>query len=768
MGFKSISPPGADNQSSQFWIRALFALAIAASGLSFLVQAQSHKVFVLIFSASLLATIVVLWATERVGTLTRAGFVRRLRPMIVNQPGNVFLVAQDGTVLLRSHAARDAGLAAEQFLQVLGLYIVDADETFARINVAARQKGRVTESLVTRKGMTDVTVTFAENNAYLWEVTGRAKVSHTAVDDSAIPLMTIGRNDAILFMNQAARKLLGDRFQQVSDLLVDETLHFGQTNTLRTKTGLLPCFVQSLRKTRAHKEICILPALDVSDDNIALTFEDFPVATLKLSHAGDVLQANRAARDVIDRAHATGNKLGDIFEGLGRPLADWLKEVSDGRCSTSTEFLRLKTDQQESYLQVTIGQMPSDEAGALYAVLNDATELKTLEAQFVQSQKMQAIGQLAGGVAHDFNNLLTAITGHCDLLLLRHDQGDKNFADLTQISQNANRAASLVGQLLAFSRKQTLKPEVNHVEETLSELTHLLNRLVGDNFRLDVVNGDNLSAIRVDRQQFEQVIMNLVVNARDAMPDGGVITLETQNLTLDAPLVRDRATVPVGNYVSVKVRDQGIGIPVSDRQKVFEPFYTSKPVGEGTGLGLSTVYGIIKQSGGFVFIDSTPKDFTTFTLLFPAVSKTSESASQAPPDLPLALTPAVAGTVLLVEDEAPVRAFAARALRIKGLTVLEASSASDALDILDDNVLRIDLIVTDVIMPGMDGPSWVKKARLERPEVPVIFVSGYADGRFAEDQLGLQNSTFLAKPFSLAQLTATVDGQLNRLLERGV
>jgi two-component system cell cycle sensor histidine kinase/response regulator CckA len=288
---------------------------------------------------------------------------------------------------------------------------------------------------------------------------------------------------------------------------------------------------------------------------------------------------------------------------------------------------------------------------------------------------------------------------------------------------------------------------------------------VGDNYRLDVVNGDGLNAIRVDRQQFEQVIMNLVVNARDAMEGGGVITIETENLNLDSALVRDRATVPVGEYVSVEVRDTGVGIPEHKLQQVFEPFYTSKPVGEGTGLGLSTVYGIVKQSGGFIFVDSVVGEGTTFRLLFPAVSSEVQLTTEDATELPLALSPAVAGTVLLVEDEAPVRAFAARALRIKGLTVLEAGAATEALKILEDKELRIDLIVTDVIMPGLDGPSWVKKARAERPDTPVIFVSGYADGKFSENRLSIENSTFLPKPFSLAQLTATVDKQLNRVVE---
>lgn len=762
---QNIAPPGLGTDRSQPWTKVILSLALIAALSSFFVEVLVLKVFAVSIAAGLLGLPVVLWGYARLKRNTAKGLAQRMQAVIGKDSEKKFLVSSDGEVFYRNDAARDDGLIESNLIKVLSAFIVDAQDTLSRLHNAARLKQHATETLVTRKGMTDLCVTHIEKNLFLWEVTGRSVSTPAVPEDHSVPLITVGRNGSILFMNAAARGLFGDRLAQLSEILVDDVPYFGSINTLRTKSGLLPCFLQTIGDTRVRKEICILPAHEAAKGYISLTFEDLPVATLKLNCDGEILQANRAARGLINVDTLEGTGIRDLFEGLGRPLEDWLKEVSEGRSDTSTEFLRLKTESLEAFLQVTLGQMTDSDGGALYAVLNDATELKTLEAQFVQSQKMQAIGQLAGGVAHDFNNLLTAITGHCDLLLLRHDKGDEAFADLTQISQNANRAASLVGQLLAFSRKQTLQPEVSHLEQTLADLTHLLNRLVGDNYRLDVVNGDGLNAIRVDRQQFEQVIMNLVVNARDAMEGGGVITIETENLNLDIALVRDRATVPVGEYVSVEVRDTGVGIPEHKLQQVFEPFYTSKPVGEGTGLGLSTVYGIVKQSGGFIFVDSVVGEGTTFRLLFPAVSPEVQLTTEDATELPLALSPAVAGTVLLVEDEAPVRAFAARALRIKGLTVLEAGAATEALKILEDKELRIDLIVTDVIMPGLDGPSWVKKARAERPDTPVIFVSGYADGKFSEDRLSIENSTFLPKPFSLAQLTATVDKQLNRVVE---
>jgi two-component system cell cycle sensor histidine kinase/response regulator CckA len=412
------------------------------------------------------------------------------------------------------------------------------------------------------------------------------------------------------------------------------------------------------------------------------------------------------------------------------------------------------------FVQVTLARVIENGQTSLVAVLNDATELKSLEAQFVQSQKMQAIGQLAGGVAHDFNNLLTAISGHCDLLLLRHDQGDPEYADLIQIHQNANRAAGLVGQLLAFSRKQTLCPERLDLRDILSDLTHLLNRLVGEKVTLNLRQDPVLPAIRADKRQLEQVIMNLVVNGRDAMPEGGTILIETDERVLDKPIQHGRAKVPAGPYVVVRVQDEGVGIPHDKLEKVFEPFFTTKRTGEGTGLGLSTVYGIVKQSGGFIFVDSTQGKGSVFTLMFPVCQEpvtAPPSRRETPKSIPVREGD---GVVLLVEDEAPVRAFASRALSHRGFKVIEAANAEDALHLLEDVELTVDVFVTDVVMPGLDGPSWVREARLSRPDVPVVFMSGYAEDVFKSQGARIESSAFLAKPFSLTDLTALVNQQL--------
>jgi two-component system cell cycle sensor histidine kinase/response regulator CckA len=269
------------------------------------------------------------------------------------------------------------------------------------------------------------------------------------------------------------------------------------------------------------------------------------------------------------------------------------------------------------FVPVSLNKIENDPEASLIAILSDATELKTLEAQFVQSQKMQAIGQLAGGVAHDLNNLLTAISGHCDLLLLRHDTASQDYADLVQINQNANRAAALVSQLLAFSRKQTLRPEPIDMRNTLADLMHLLNRLVGEKVELVLEHDTDLKPVRADKRQLEQVFMNLVVNARDAMPEGGRIHIKTEGYSLEQALDRDRATIPAGDYISVTVTDEGCGIATDKLTKIIEPFYSTKRTGEGTGLGLSTVYGIVKQTGGYIFVQSDEGQGTEFNLILP-------------------------------------------------------------------------------------------------------------------------------------------------------
>lgn len=497
----------------------------------------------------------------------------------------------------------------------------------------------------------------------------------------------------------------------------------------------------------------------LATESLQLILDDLPVALIRLSADGTIVGVNGAARALLGNANLIGKNFSEKVEGLGRSMRVRVAEALKGDSIRTTEMGRFLRNGKEIFLQVSLMAMRFASHDCLVVVLSDKTELKILEAQFVQSQKMQAVGQLAGGVSHDFNNLLTAINGHCDLLLLRHTSKDDDYGDLIQIRQNANRAAALVRQLLAFSRKQTLRPKVLKLARTLAQLTQLLNRLLGEKVNLKIDIAKDLNLVRVDERQLEQVIMNLVVNARDAMLDGGEVMISATNTQLKTPLERDRATVPPGNYVSIKVKDTGIGISPDNVAKIFEPFYTTKRVGEGTGLGLSTVYGIIKQTGGFVFVDSIPQQGTEFVIYLPCyigeASRPSAPITPAPPKNTVS-----SGRILLVEDEDSVRSFTARALRMRGYNVDEAENAEKALDLLALNGTQYDLYISDIIMPGKDGPTWVREALLQHPKTKVIFMSGYAEDAFEDGKPDTQSAGFLQKPFSLSELTETVSHRL--------
>jgi len=416
------------------------------------------------------------------------------------------------------------------------------------------------------------------------------------------------------------------------------------------------------------------------------------------------------------------------------------------------------------------GDDSADESAIVYAV--DVTEQKALEGQMAQSQKMQAVGQLAGGIAHDFNNVLTVIIMATDLLLANHRPSDPSFQDIMTIKQNANRAASLVRQLLAYSRKQTLRAEVQSLTDVLADLRMLLTRLVGTNVKLKIDHGRDLWPVKIDIGQFEQVIVNLAVNARDAMPQGGDLTLRTKNVSAADCASYGYRELTAGDYVLAEIEDTGTGIPPDVLSKIFEPFFTTKEVGKGTGLGLSMAYGIIKQTGGFIFAGSEVGKGTTFRIFLPrhvpgvADAETKPNAANgnavAPPPVRAREMKDLSGsaTVLLVEDEDGVRMSGKRVLTSRGYTVHEAASGVDALDIFKQLDGKVDVVVSDVVMPEMDGPTLLRELRKIQPDIKFIFVSGYAEDAFAKNLPEDAKFDFLPKPFSLKQLATVVKDML--------
>nr|WP_321252887.1 ATP-binding protein [uncultured Ruegeria sp.] len=682
-----------------------------------------------------------------------AAFVEKdLSPcLIADSQGNIQIINQA--------AVRRFGATQGQRLDhCLRSVFANPAALLLRLQSKVAQNGRAREDAVTLGSTIPVSVFGFGNGLYCWRF-GLDESSHWEGLD--IPVLTEGRNGSILQANSAAQALFGGQPETLDQAIAGDVPEPGSILQIKTGEGAVPGTFVQVSRSGMVRDLALLPLKIAPKSRTRMTFSDLPVPVLCLSPDGCILEANILANKLIGDIEPGVTNVVAIMQGLGQPVPDWLSRTVAGEDGPRSEFLKLTRKDKDIFIQVTLSRVLHEGQVCLIAVLNDATELKTLEAQFVQGQKMQAVGQLAGGVAHDFNNLLTAISGHCDLLLLRHDQNDPNYGDLVQINQNANRAAALVSQLLAFSRKQTLRPEALDLRDTISDLIHLLNRLVGEKIRLTLSHDPVLKPVRADKRQLEQVFMNLVVNARDAMPEGGEIRIETEVIEMSQPLRRDRATVPPGEYVTVKVIDSGVGIAADKLQKVFEPFYTTKRTGEGTGLGLSTVYGIVKQTGGFIFVDSAQGFGTEFTVFLPvSVAPAEPVLAQQDSRIPQNAKQGD-GVVLLVEDEAPVRAFATRALRLKGYKVLEADSGEEALRLLEDSTLKVDAFVTDVVMPGLDGPTWVRKAMETRPDVSVIFMSGYTEGAFSGSGPEIARSTFLPKPFSLNQLTEAVFQQLN-------
>ena len=556
----------------------LLGLAVVAGLAGFWVQDRVLTTLLLSISGSFVALAGLSRLAQRRLRRRRALADAQIAAFIAHDASPSFTTDAEGEIGYQNRTAleRFGSRGGQTLTRALGEIFANPGSVLARLQTKAAALGAAREDLVTRRGHVRLSVHQIEGQGFLWRLEDMSErpVGGRGAENISLPMLTVSKSGTILFMNEALRRLVGERVRTLDRIFTELPLRSGEEHEIATPEGAMRCVVAQIEGAGGRDEIYLLPmATGRSTAHDPASFEALPVALMRLAVDGRVLEVNRAARGLLGQIPAN-TRLSELFEGLGRPVNDWVADAVAGRTERRPEVLRARRGDREVFLQVSLSRVVEEGRAGLIAVLSDATQLKTLEAQFVQSQKMQAIGQLAGGVAHDFNNLLTAISGHCDLLMLRHDKGDPDYSDLDQISQNANRAASLVGQLLAFSRKQTLKPRIIDLRDTLSDLTHLLNRLVGEKVVLTLTHDPDLLPIRADKRQLEQVIMNLVVNARDAMPGGGEIRIETENLRLVEDLKRDRAAVPKGDYVVVKVTDEGTGIAPDKLGKIFEPFYT--------------------------------------------------------------------------------------------------------------------------------------------------------------------------------------------------
>ncbi|MDR1908159.1 MAG: response regulator, partial [Holosporales bacterium] len=574
-----------------------------------------------------------------------------------------------------------------------------------------------------------------------------------------------GLNETLrTWLNVSKESTVGKHISMISNVATGDA-----TNIIGAQNGIY-ITLNAISTTSSFSKKVPVPVLlfstKISDDYFALTLlkpslplaEDLllalPVPSFVTDKAGKIKVMNPVIRDTYDIKpnEYFGNYLDDISK---RQLEIMLSD------DTNTTAAELKFVNSDITAMTCLNKWKHDE---FIFQLIDTSEQKKLEQQFIQAQKTQAVGQLAGGIAHDFNNLLTAIIGFSDMLLQRIVPNDPSYADIMQIKQNANRASNLVKQLLAFSRRQSLQPRKINLTNVLSDLSALLRRLIGSQVSFRLIQGRDLWSVKVDAVQFEQVIINLAVNARDAMPAGGTLTIESSNYTVSArrgkngkaagkAALLDTDDLPVGDYVLIQVTDTGCGIPKELVKSIFEPFFSTKAVGQGTGLGLATAYGIVKQTGGSISVESEVGVGTTFRILLPRCKDHDDDE----PVKERKLVQDVTGTetILLVEDDDAVRAFVVRALRDRGYQVVDAENGQTAMEYIKDGI-KPDILVTDVSMPGMDGPMLGKLVSEVIPNIPVIFVSGYAEETFRRDLSENKSMHFLSKPFTLRELASKI------------
>lgn len=589
------------------------------------------------------------------------------------------------------------------------------------------------------------------------------------LDRFALGLVIRDERGVISYANQQATQLLHLDFKDLKGRKVSEVLspEFLKHENLTIEWLDMPSPDKQKGKyyfglVQADDQDAPVAGSGKAVGDFSTTVENAPVAIAVIDTVDFKIEHLNAAAAALIKKY-TGNEpqaghkiLGFLPQESHEIFSKKAKEIKQGEIMNAPLELKLGPE-ADAVVQAFFGGYGTTGSARAVLYLIDTSEAKKLEVQFVQAQKMQAVGQLAGGVAHDFNNLLTAIIGFCDLLLMRHKAGDQSFADLIQIKQNANRAADLIRQLLAFSRQQALHPRVLNVTDVLSDLSNLIRRLIGEKIKLKISHGKNLGAIRADQGQIEQVIINLAVNARDAMPKGGNLTISTSAVNAKDVTRLEFPELEEKDYVCITVTDSGVGISKENLGKIFEPFFTTKGIGEGTGLGLSTVYGIVTQTGGNIIAESEEDKGSVFHVFLPALAEEEVKAAQKTVTEKDKLPQDLTGTevILFCEDEDPVRKFVARALQNKGYKVLEADSGEAALEVLKNYRGPLDLLISDVVMPNMDGPTVAREVIKKYPDIKIILISGYAEAGF-DKGLDRDRFEFVSKPFSLQALAEKV------------
>jgi PAS domain S-box-containing protein len=680
---------------------------------------------------------------------------RRRESEVLAELAQAITASLDLSTVLRRIADGAKDLVASD-IAAIGFREGDADNVTVRYRVGSRFADRVliVEPGKGLSGRALVTGRPQRTDDYPNDPTFDAENTAIAVADGvvaamAVPIKTDERVEGTLYVARRSHRPFTERDEAVIVRLAGEA-------AVAIKSAQL--FARE-RASEARKGAILSAALD---------------CIITIDHQGRIVEFNPAAERTFGytAAEALGQELAELIvppplrEQHRRGLAHYLTSGHGPVIGRRLELTARRADGSEFPVEVAIIAIPTDGPPMFTGFLRDISErrraeeaLHQSEAQLRQSQKMEAVGRLAGGVAHDFNNLLTVITGRTELLLLRLPADDPRRRDIELVRKTADRASSLTHQLLAFSRKQMLQPRVLDLNGVAATMAQMLKPLIGETIELITLLDPALGRVKADPAQIEQILMNLAVNARDAMPQGGRLTIETANVELDDAFVEEHPGSSTGPHAMIRVRDTGTGMSAEVQAHVFEPFFTTKGVGKGTGLGLATVYGIVKQHGGYVGIESAPGEGTSVSVYLARVAATGDGPSEPEPDAPRAT---VSGTVLVVEDEQELRELTAEVLGLAGYVVLSAASPTEALEISRSYRGPIQLLLTDVVMPEMSGRNLAELLLPAHPGMKVLYMSGYTDDAIVHHGVLDPGTTLLQKPFTPDSLTRMVGDVLER------
>ena len=773
------------------------ATGAGAAGLSALALAGQGQAALTLLAASGAAGAVLITAGQLHFGQRESKIDGRLQSILSALPASIAVSDRRGKVLWKSEAFQSAlGCERCQDLSRLGDGEPEAAAAIFRL-FAAAQSGDSREEMVAlphsgrepfRLKVSPFLGDGIRAGYLVWQIdgeTGRA-ASETwrgAIDSLPVPALLIGKDLCVQGASASFEKLLGASAGGAQACTLFRTrrgkpftrawLRDLMAKAEEPVTAQIACADGSSWPVTLHftgnGDACLCLAAPVAaPGSLSEHFETLLARApqpMALTNSKGVIQAaNDAFRELfLGQDHSPGMELCGkslallVADASSGDVRDRIASLGEGRQRGAIELQAVLKGPDGRRVRLMI-YPAADRSNLIVSAIESGPAALTGE-DAAQSQKLQAVGELAGGIAHDFNNLLTAIIGHSDLLLRRFRASDPAFKDVMNIKGSATRAAELVKQILAYSRRQTLRPAILKLTDVIEEFQATMGRTLGEKVKATVQHGRDLWFVKADEGQIFQVVMNLAVNARDAMPGGGEITIKTANVSERESLgLKDRGLAR-GEYVLCEVRDTGTGIKPEHLEKIFDPFFSTKEVGKGTGLGLSTVYGIVKQTGGTVIVDSQIGVGTTFRIYLPRYVETEEDlkALESKAEAPGKIADLTgSGTVLLVEDEEAVRSFASRALTTRGYTVLEAGSGVEALEIMDRENGQVDLVVSDVVMPEMDGPTLLRHLRERNPNIRIVFMSGYAEEAFRKNLAADENFIFLPKPFTLKKLAETV------------